>query len=51
VARSCEHGNKPSGSIKGEEFLDKLNDLSHSQESVPKPLLHTFRITQLCLKL
>jgi hypothetical protein len=23
---SCEHGNEPSGSIKGREFLDQLND-------------------------
>jgi hypothetical protein len=23
---SCEHGNEPSGSIKGGEFLDKLSD-------------------------
>jgi hypothetical protein len=22
----CEHGNEPSGSIKGEEFLDQLSD-------------------------
>jgi hypothetical protein len=22
VAGSCEHGNEPSGSVKGEEFLD-----------------------------
>jgi hypothetical protein len=26
VAGSCEHGNKPSGSIKGGEFLDYLSD-------------------------
>jgi hypothetical protein len=26
VAGSCEHSNEPLGSIKGEEFLDKLSD-------------------------
>jgi hypothetical protein len=26
VAGSCEHGNEPSVSIKGGEFLDWLND-------------------------
>jgi hypothetical protein len=26
VAGPCEHGNEPSGSIKGEEFLDFLSD-------------------------
>jgi hypothetical protein len=26
VADSYEHDNKPSGSVKGEEFLDKLRD-------------------------
>jgi hypothetical protein len=26
VAGCCEHGNEPSGSIKGREFLDKLSD-------------------------
>jgi hypothetical protein len=26
VAGCCEHGNESSGSIKGEEFLDKLSD-------------------------
>jgi hypothetical protein len=26
VVDSCEHGNKLSGSIKGEEFLDKLSN-------------------------
>jgi hypothetical protein len=33
VAGSREHGNEPSGSIKGEEFLDKLSDLV-SQEGL-----------------
>jgi hypothetical protein len=26
VADSCEHDNEPSGSIKGEEFLEYLSD-------------------------
>jgi hypothetical protein len=26
VVGSCEHGNEPSGSIKGGEFLDKMSD-------------------------
>jgi hypothetical protein len=26
AAGSCEHGNEPSGSIKGREFLDYLNE-------------------------
>jgi hypothetical protein len=26
VADSCEHGNEPSGYVKGEEFLDYLSD-------------------------
>jgi hypothetical protein len=26
VVGSCEHGNKPSGSISGGEFLDSLSD-------------------------
>jgi hypothetical protein len=25
VAGCCEHGNEPSGSVKGKEFLDKLS--------------------------
>jgi hypothetical protein len=28
VVGSCEHGNEPSGSIKGEEFLEQLLVLS-----------------------
>jgi hypothetical protein len=31
VACSCEHGNKPSGSIKYVEFLDQLSALLASQ--------------------
>jgi len=26
VAGSCEHGNEPSGSVKGDGVLDQLND-------------------------
>jgi hypothetical protein len=26
VTGCCEHGNEPSGSIKGGEFLDKMSD-------------------------
>jgi len=26
VARSCENSNEPSGSLKGEVFIDQLND-------------------------
>jgi hypothetical protein len=26
VAGCCEHGNEPSGSIKGGEFVDQLSD-------------------------
>jgi hypothetical protein len=37
VTGSCEHGNKPSGSIKGREFLDYLSVLSFVQEGT---LLH-----------
>jgi hypothetical protein len=32
-AGSCQHGNEPSGSIKGGEFLDYLSDLA-SQGSI-----------------
>jgi hypothetical protein len=28
VAGSCEHGNEPSGSIQGGEFLDQLSECS-----------------------
>jgi hypothetical protein len=36
VAGSCEHGNKPSGSIKGGEFLDFLSDCQlPKKDSVP----------------
>jgi hypothetical protein len=34
VAGSCEQGNEPSGSIKCEEFLDKLSVLLASQEGL-----------------
>jgi hypothetical protein len=36
VAGSCEHGNKPSGSIKGRGFLDKLRNY----QLLESPLLH-----------
>jgi hypothetical protein len=26
VAGSCEHGDKPSGSVKGDEFLDRVSN-------------------------
>jgi hypothetical protein len=26
VAGSCEHGNEPSGSIRGEEIIDKVSN-------------------------
>jgi hypothetical protein len=29
VVRSCDHANKPSGLIKGGEFLDWLSDYQH----------------------
>jgi hypothetical protein len=32
VADSCEHGNEPSGSIKGKEFLDQQSVLLAPQE-------------------
>jgi hypothetical protein len=34
VARSCEHGDEPSGSIKCREFLDYLSVLLASQEGL-----------------
>jgi hypothetical protein len=34
VASSCEHGNEPSGSIKGGKFLDSLNVLLACQEAL-----------------
>jgi hypothetical protein len=34
VAGFCEHGNEPSGSIKGREFLDWLSVLLASQEGL-----------------
>jgi hypothetical protein len=36
VARSCEHGNEPSGSVKGEEFPEcPRNDWLHEKGSTP----------------
>jgi hypothetical protein len=34
VAGSCDHFNRPSGSIKGGEFLDYLSVLLASQEEL-----------------
>jgi hypothetical protein len=34
VAGSCDHGNEPSSSIKGREFLDQLSVLLASQEGL-----------------
>jgi hypothetical protein len=37
VAGFCEHGNKPSGSIKGGEFLYQLNDYEFlKKETAPR---------------
>jgi hypothetical protein len=33
---SCEHGNEPSSSIKGGEFLDQLSDYQLLKGSVPR---------------
>jgi hypothetical protein len=35
VAKSCEYGNEPSGSIKDEEFLDQLSDYQLLKNSAP----------------
>jgi len=36
MAGSCQHGNEPSGFIKGEEFLNELNDYQHlKKDSIP----------------
>jgi hypothetical protein len=32
VVGCCEHGNEPSGSKKGEEFLEHLNDYQITKE-------------------
>jgi len=34
VVGPCEHCNEPSGSIKGEEFLDQLSDFSFSRRNL-----------------
>jgi hypothetical protein len=39
VAGYFEHGNEPSGSIKGGEFIDYLGVLSASQEGLCSMLL------------
>jgi hypothetical protein len=43
---SCEHGNEPSGSIKGGEFLEELSD-SFSRRA----LLHEVSLSYLIRKL
>jgi hypothetical protein len=35
VVGSCEHGNEPSGSIKGGEFFDYLIDCQLVKDSAP----------------
>jgi hypothetical protein len=35
VAGSCEHGNEPSCSIKGGEFIDLLSDCQLLKDSAP----------------
>jgi hypothetical protein len=42
VAGSCEQGNKTSGSIKGEEFLNQLNDCHLKKDSAPWSSLQCF---------
>jgi hypothetical protein len=32
---SCGHGNEPSGSIKGGEFLDQMRDYLRKKDSAP----------------
>jgi hypothetical protein len=34
VAKSCEHANETSGSIKGGKYLDQLNGILASQEGL-----------------
>jgi hypothetical protein len=42
VADSCEHGNDPSGSIKGREFLDQTSDYQLlNKDSAPRSELVT----------
>jgi hypothetical protein len=36
VAGSCEHGNKISGSIKGEKFTEQLSDYQLLKDSAPR---------------
>jgi hypothetical protein len=42
VAGSCEHGNEPSGSIKGGEFFGERSLLLASQEGLNSMELVTF---------
>jgi hypothetical protein len=45
VVSSFEHGNEPSGSIKGREFLDQLSILLASQEGLcSMELVNSFSI-------
>jgi hypothetical protein len=53
VAGCCEHGNEPSGSIKGEEFLDYLSDfvskeglLFHGMSYLLTPMTMSNNITR-----
>jgi len=49
VASSCEYGNEPSGSIKGEEFLDPLSDFQLLKKKKKKkdPCLHELVINKM----
>jgi hypothetical protein len=48
---SCEHGNTPSCSIKGMEFLDKLSDLQIEKDLARQLHSHTWVIYSLNVKL
>jgi hypothetical protein len=39
VAVTCEHGNEPSGAVRGGEFLDQLSDWWLRKDSAPWSLL------------
>jgi hypothetical protein len=41
VVGSCEHGNEPSDSIKGREFLDYLSDCQFLKKD-PAPLNYDY---------
>jgi hypothetical protein len=36
VACSCDHGNEPSGSMEGGEFLDHLSDYQFLKKTAPQ---------------